>query len=78
MSETSGAPQWGGDSEATAEEIERHLRAKFEDADLHIEQYTDYLDVRVVPHDVAAEIEDVFQGANATPYSAFRMTIQLD
>lgn len=67
-----------GETPNRQEAIEADLRERFPGADLKVERYADYLDVRVVPNDLAENIEHGHDGVTVTPYNALKFTIQFE
>lgn len=46
------------------------------DADITFRDYSDHIDVRILPNDVKRVLEEKYDGVTVTPYNGFRMTLQ--
>lgn len=58
-------------------DIEDDVRSLFgEDVEVTVREYSDHLDVRIMPDDAVASLEAEHDGLNCVPYNAFQMTVR--
>ena len=72
----------GDEDEESSElwnEIGEDVKTLFgEDVDVTVNDYSNHIDVRIVPNDAVAELEAEHEDLTVVPYNACQMTIRKD
>jgi len=75
----SDAGDKGEESSELWNEICEEVKALFgEDVDVTVKDYSNHIDVRIVPNDAVAELEAEHEDLTVVPYNACQMTIRKD